>query len=293
MAPRLVVALPLLLPRFMHEFDRHRQFLRLWKEALAGKPFVDQQGSLLSLCFDISAIQSQMDVNRPDDLVLPYTQLMMGLWLIHPQPQRLALVGLGGGSLVKFIHRHLPHTRLDVAEIHPDVIALREQFCVPPDDARLHVRLMDGAEMVRTIAPGLDALLLDGYSADGIPHALSTPAFFDHCRNVLGEHGLLVLNLSSDEHRGDVVLQRVRRCLPHTICVPSSDGANRVVFAARHPLWARPETELQTRAAEVLSASGLDLRPLVREWLMRKAPLNSKCEPIVSARTCESDRHTR
>ncbi len=258
----------------MHEFDNHRQFMHLWKEALVGKPFVDQHGTLLSLYFDISAIQSQMSVEDPDELVLPYTQLMMGFWLFTAAPKRVALIGLGGGSLVKFIHRYLPDTQLDVAEINPDVIAMRDQFRVPPDDERLRVHCLDGAVMVKSLAERsatqpLDALLLDGYSADGIPHALSTPAFFDRCRDALGEHGLLIANLSADEHRADTYIQRIRRSLRNVVSVPSDDGGNRVAFATRGAAWSTPSSELEARAGHVLQHSGLDLRGLVKQLAAR------------------------
>ena len=35
------------------------------------------------------------------------------------------MIGLGGGSLVRFCHRHLPHSRMTVVEINPAVVALR------------------------------------------------------------------------------------------------------------------------------------------------------------------------
>lgn len=260
----------------MDEFDSHRQFMHLWKEALVGKPFVDQHGTLLSLYFDISAIQSQMSVEDPDELVLPYTQLMMGFWLFNAAPQRVALVGLGGGSLVKFIHRYLPGTRLDVAELNPDVIAMREQFRVPPDDARLHVQCIDGAVMVknlpRRLGAPLDVLLLDGYSADGVPHSLSTPAFFDHCRDALGEEGLLIANLSADEHRASTYLQRLRRNFRHVVSVPSDDGGNRVVFATRGSALKAEPLQWAIRAEVINACSGLDLSGLVKALTARLRP---------------------
>lgn len=268
----------------MHEFDSHRQFMHLWKEALVGKPFVDQQGTLLSLYFDISAIQSQMNVEDPDELVLPYTQLMMGYWLFNAAPKRVGLIGLGGGSLAKFMHRYLPDTRLDVAELNPDVIAMRDQFRVPPDDERLHVHCLDGAVMVKNVTEPLDALLLDGYSADGIPHSLSTPAFFDRCRDALGEHGMLVANLSADEHRANTYIQRIRRSFRNVMAVPSDDGGNRVVYATRSAALSTPFSELETRAAAILEHSGLDLRGLVKELAARlRAGQPANGQAVISA----------
>jgi spermidine synthase len=149
------------------------------------------------------------------------------------------------------------------------VIAMRDQFRVPPDDERLQVHCLDGAVMVKNLAEPLDALLLDGYSADGIPHSLSTPAFFDRCRDALGEHGMLVTNLSADEHRANTYIQRIRRSFRNVVAVPSDDGGNRVVYATRSAALSTPINELEARAGVILEHSGLDLRTLVKELAAR------------------------
>jgi spermidine synthase len=71
--------------------------------------------------------------------VLAYARAMMCFALFVPRPRHIVMVGLGGGSLVKFCHRHFPraHHR---DRMRADVIALRDAFHVPPDDARLRVR---------------------------------------------------------------------------------------------------------------------------------------------------------
>ena len=51
---------------------------------------------------------------------------MMGFLLFIPSPARILMVGLGGGSLAKFCFRHLPDAAIDVVEINPHVIALRD-----------------------------------------------------------------------------------------------------------------------------------------------------------------------
>jgi len=49
------------------------------------------------------------------------------------------MIGLGGGSLVKYCLAALPDTAVTVVEIKPAVIALREAFGIPPDGPRLRV----------------------------------------------------------------------------------------------------------------------------------------------------------
>ena len=85
------------------------------------RPFISETLDARTLYFSVSAIQSRMQIQHGDALDLEYTRLMMGFLLFHPAPAQIALIGLGGGSLVKFCHRHLKRSALTVAEINPHV----------------------------------------------------------------------------------------------------------------------------------------------------------------------------
>jgi len=65
------------------------------------RPFVYEDLTTKALHFSISEIQSRMDVRNPYALDLEYTQTMMGFLLFLPEPRRIAMIGLGGGSLAK------------------------------------------------------------------------------------------------------------------------------------------------------------------------------------------------
>ena len=80
--------------------------------------------------------------------MMGYTQLMMGFLLFHAAPRSIGMIGLGGGSLAKFCYRHLPNAVIDVAEICPQIIAIRDEFKIPPDGPRFKVHCQDGADFV-------------------------------------------------------------------------------------------------------------------------------------------------
>ena len=101
------------------------------------------------LTFVSDHVQSRMDLRTPDALLLEYTRVMMVFLLHQPAPRSIAMVGLGGGSLAKFCHRHLPLSCITVVEISLDVIALREAFAIPPDSERFSVLHGDAAEFFR------------------------------------------------------------------------------------------------------------------------------------------------
>ncbi len=196
--------------------------------------FLFDAGGRRALQFNILALQSRLDLNAPDRLDLEYTRLMMAFLLVQPQPARIGMIGLGGGSLVRFCRRHVPHAALVVAECNPHVLALRDACLVPSDDERLCVLQQDGAAWLQTADLALDVLLVDGYDAEGLPQSLSTQRFFDDCAQALNPDGVVVMNLYTPPEQEAQILERMRRSLGGALLtVSDSDRSNRVVMGCR------------------------------------------------------------
>lgn len=198
-------------------------------------PIVSTRGDRRTLEFTPGDIQSEMRLSAPEALVLPYARAMMCFALLQPQPRHIVMVGLGGGSLVKFCHRHFPRARISVLEVRADVIALREQFRVPPDDGRLRVHHCDAAEwLARADGAGCDVLLVDGFDAGGLPPALASAAFYADCRRALRPGGVLVANIFTYDPDYVTALQRLHEAFDRQVCWLSGiAGNNQILFAQR------------------------------------------------------------
>ncbi len=227
------------------------------------KPYVHEGRGFKALHFSISEIQSRMALADPDALALAYTRLMMGCLLLQPAPRRMAMVGLGGGSLVKFCHRHLPQTRVEVAEVNPHVLALRQDFHIPPDDERLVVVHADGAAFVRSLAEQVDVLMVDAFTSEGMPPRLGAQRFYDDCHERLQPEGVLVVNLHAAHRHFDAYVGRLQRSFDDAVLVvEDGDLSNCVVFACRgHALdrsrqgvWRRPRGLDPLAAAQLSDA---------------------------------------
>lgn len=190
-------------------------------------------GDYASLQFRRGQTQSRMRVEDPDALLIDYTRTMLGCLLWQPRPRVLGMVGLGGGSQVKFLHRAFAATRVEVVENHPGVLALRQRFGIPPDDARLEVSLDDGARFLRARRGRYDLLLLDGYDEHGIPAALSTQAYYDDCRDALADGGALATNLFCDDPGTHVARLRNSFGADKVLVLAEPRMSNRVAFAWR------------------------------------------------------------
>lgn len=224
------------------------------------RPYVDETLDTKALHFSMGEMQSRMSLSDPDALNLSYTRTMMGFLALKPEPAEIVMIGLGGGSLAKFCHRHLPRTRTVVVEINPHVMALRETFHVPRDGKRFKVLLGDGAEFVRRPDTHCDVLLVDGFDYDGQPAQLSSQRFYDDCHGALQPDGLLVVNLHSDHARFDIFVDRMRRNFEEVLLVADGhDPSNTIAMAGKARLFdavapraLRLPSDLQRAAAQQL-----------------------------------------
>src|SRR5512147_2347829 len=89
---------------------------------------VSERDGVRYLHLGSDTIQSAMRIARPDDLELSYTRCMLAFLLFVPMPLHVLMIGLGGGSLAKYVLSRMPLTRVTAVEINPQVIAAARQF---------------------------------------------------------------------------------------------------------------------------------------------------------------------
>ncbi|MCV2367511.1 fused MFS/spermidine synthase [Roseateles oligotrophus] len=199
-----------------------------------GRPFVFDEGNLRFMYFNQRAIQSAMKLDAPNELLCGYTVAMMAFLWVKPAPKRILMVGLGGGSLLKFCRSLLPDSHITVLEIDADVIALRDQFMIPVDDERLSIIHCDAIDYLNAQPLQVDALLLDGFDAVGMVEELATSEFFAACHQALSPDGVLVVNMWGKRRQLAAALQRLRARFDARVwCCRSPDSYNLIAFALR------------------------------------------------------------
>jgi spermidine synthase len=194
------------------------------------------------------AIQSAMRLDDPYALALDYTRCMMAFLLFHPQPREALMIGLGGGSLAKFFHRHFRKTRVRVVELDPRVVAIaREQFALPRE---VRVEIGDGAE---ALAPQCcDVLVVDAYHDELHVPKLASAEFYDAAWLALGEPGVLVVNYMDDDPKLDAYLQRLERAFGGAVlAMPALYDPNVLAFAFKGIEDSVPWSTLRERAEKL------------------------------------------
>ncbi|HEV7716784.1 MAG TPA: fused MFS/spermidine synthase [Steroidobacteraceae bacterium] len=229
-----------------------------------GKPFILDSNVLRFLHFDFNNIQSAMRRDDPNTLCLAYTRQMMAFLLFNPDPRRILLLGLGGGSIAKFCYSHLQSAKITVLEIDPNVIALREEFSVPADDRRFEVVQGDGVDYVTRGGPRQDIILIDACDKFGVAPALAAPAFYSNIRRRLAAGGVVVINLCGSPYDCASHFARIQGVFgPRVLSLPVREDGNLIVLGFRPPDRGCDWKELALKAQSLERRFGLDFGSFV------------------------------
>ncbi len=234
---------------------------------------VSEEAGVRYLHFGSDWVQGAMRIARPWNLELAYTREMMAGLLLRqetPWPRHALLIGLGAGSLTKYIYRHLPQTRITVVEINPEVeLVARFHFKLPQDRERLTIHIDDGAAFMAASQEQYDLILVDGFDPDARAGGLDTAPFYQHCRKRLTADGLLSINLLGRNRGFAASAERLRQAFDgRALVFPSCDSGNAIAFAAAGNPVAVSLDELRTRAETLKQETGLNLLPTVTRLQM-------------------------
>ena len=212
--------------------------------------------------------QSAMKVADPLELVLAYTRCAFGFLLLADAPREALLIGLGGGSIAKWIHAKMPETRLTVVELYAQVVSVaHSMFQLPPADERLQLEVGDGSAWVYQMPEAsTDLIIMDAYSASGIAEPLATVDFFNACRDKLRDDGVLAVNLWGSDKRFGQYRDRLAQAFDSRIVLlPARQKGNIMAFCFKrgfnNPSWA----SLGARAVALEVQYGLEFSEFVAD----------------------------
>jgi spermidine synthase len=238
---------------------------------------ISEDDGVRYLHFGSEWVQGAMRIRRPWALELDYTREMMAGLLLRaaPWPRTALLIGLGAGSLTKFIWRNLPQTKITVIEINPQVPLIAHQFFkLPNEDERLKIRIEDGVDYVARSKQRYDLILVDGFDHKASAGALDTLPFYLHCRERLSKDGVFATNLFGAARRFKASVSRIDEAFAgRSMAFPACESGNVIATAVAGSPVSVSLPELRARAAALKAATGLNLAPTItRMQLTRPLP---------------------
>ena len=189
------------------------------------------------LYFNTRFLQSKMALDAPHLLLLPYTRYMMLSLMFLPDPKRILLIGLGAGSLLRYISTMFPDCRIDAVDHSQEIIDLARGYFKLPETDNVSVYCRDGVAFLENRVDGepYDIILLDAFDELGIADVIYNRDFFTTCRKHLTEDGILCSNLwSGSTSELTRVTRELAECFAGNFTCPVPNRGNVIGYSFKH-----------------------------------------------------------
>ena len=207
---------------------------------------VKQRGSIVCLQFSVrreQRNQSCRDERHPKRMQFAYAKMIMAALLYLEAPQRVLVIGLGGGTIPTALKELYPTLHIDAVEIDPAVVRVAEQFFDFQPDTTATVFHEDARVFVRraalrhrnagTAAQGYDLIVLDAFNGEYIPEHLMTREFLQDVHTLLADGGIVAANTFSISRLYDAESNTYLDTFGTLANFKLTESANRVIFATK------------------------------------------------------------
>ena len=220
---------------------------------------VRRNGQIRSLIFvrdtGDEMIESVVNLERPDQLLAPYTRIMFASHLFV-QPKRVLIVGLGGGGMIHFLKHHQPELEIDAVEIDPAVVKVAGDFFQIKSEGKITIHTADGLKYLTETERAYDVIYMDAFlkpTADtdstGAPLKLKTIEFYKSVQKKLAPGGVVVFNLNT-HNQVHQDLAAIEHAFERTYTFRVPKAMNLVVVAASHDMAVSTD-EMRRRGADL------------------------------------------
>lgn len=223
--------------------------------------------------------QTCRNPRRPRQMIFPYTRMMMTGLAFQPAPQRILVVGLGGGTLPEALEELYPAAVLDVVEIDPVVVEVATDYFAYEPGPNTEVHTQDArvftkrarqrvlrARAAKAPALGYDLILLDAFNGDYIPEHLLTREYLQETRDLLNDGGIVVANTFVQSRLFDHESTTYQSVFDQFLTLSLPLSGNRIVIAGSAALDAEDLNEARRQTAalvERLAPYDVDLADLI------------------------------
>ncbi|WP_305908574.1 spermine synthase [Methylomarinum sp. Ch1-1] len=232
---------------------------------------IDKEG-VRALHFGSHSRQSTMLLEDPNQLHSLYARAMMALLLFHDSPRDILMIGLGGGTLTKYLLHQFVDCKIKVVEFRRGVLKVARSHFGLPLDPRLKVKIGCGAEYVdrqsHQQADQHDLIMIDAFDHEGMAPQVSSETFFEDCRTLLQEDGLLAINLwGTNKDQFQEVAWNMGRVFDWRILfLPVRKRGNVIGFAFGADMAKPSMKELQLKALRLEQQYQLEFPTFVQDF---------------------------
>jgi spermidine synthase len=174
-----------------------------------------------------------------DKLVFPYAKMVLSSLLVQDNPQRILIVGLGGGTLVHTYSTLFPQAEIIIAEIDEAVVRVASDYFDFTETDKIKVATEDARVYVKRAGirkEQFDLVILDAFNGEYIPEHLMTAEFFAEVKALLPANGMVVSNTFSTSRLYAAESATYAQVFGKFFNVRQGGTGNRIIVASMQPL---------------------------------------------------------
>lgn len=217
---------------------------------------VEEKHGLRCLKFNVKSEKTQqscMLVDDPQRLVFNYTKMLFSSLLVNPNPERILIIGLGGGTMSNSLHQVFPSATITNVEIDPAVIKVARNYFDFFENEKVTSVVQDGRIFVKRAVlkkKKYDWIILDAFNGDYIPEHLMTQEFLQETKQLLSANGVLAANTFSVSELYNFESATYKSVFGDFFNVRSKLNSNRIILTSKKAL---PKNEIIAARAKALT----------------------------------------
>jgi spermidine synthase len=201
---------------------------------------VEDKSDLRCLKFNVRSTKTQQSCflkSQPQQLVFNYTKLLMTSLLVMPEPKRILIIGLGGGTMSNTLAQLYPQSQIDNVEIDQAVIKVARNYFGFFENDKVKTYNQDGRIYIKRALlkrQQYDWIILDAFNGDYIPQHLMTKEFLQETKALLSKNGVLSANTFSLSKLYAHESATYKAVFGDFYQVSNRDKANRIIIVNRN-----------------------------------------------------------
>lgn len=224
--------------------------------------FVFKNGSYVTFSFrhkERRYVESRRNTEDLLELPVDYTRSMTAALAYPPTLDSFLIIGMGGGSVSWYLHKHLPQASVRAVELDGEMIRLAEKYFAMKPEPNLDIVESDGRIHLTRNEARHDIILIDAYRGPFVPFHLLTVEFYELAKSRLKPGGVVAQNIEPSTMLFDSTYATLLQVFDQVDFIRGGGNVVAIAYDGKR----RPELELMRVARERQKSFGLRY-PLTR-----------------------------
>jgi len=199
---------------------------------------IEFQQSIRGLHFGNKSQQTGMFLYNPIVLIHKYTQAMLTTLCLQ-DPEQTLILGLGAGSIAKYLLHFYSDIHIDAVDLRPEVVKIaQEYFSLPEAGERFNIHFTSAQDFINTHSNSkYNLILIDLFlTSNGKDITVDISESIDQLSKLLTSDGYLCINIIGSEYLNYSGLDKLREAFKHNIYAIPVELSNVILIATHNSI---------------------------------------------------------